>query len=44
MSILFINVCVRKNSRTRVLAKKVIKDMEGEIVELNLNLENLLKH
>lgn len=41
MSILFINVCVRKNSRTRVLAKKVMKDMEGEIVELNLNLENI---
>ena len=41
MSILFINACVRKDSRTLVLAKNVMKDMSGEIVELNLNLENI---
>ena len=41
MSILFINACVRKDSRTLVLAKNVMKDMAGEIVELNLNLENI---
>ena len=41
MSILFINVCVRKDSRTLVLAKNVMKDMSGEIVELNLNSENI---
>lgn len=41
MSILFINACVRKDSRTLVLAKNVMKDIKGEIVELNLNLENI---
>ena len=41
MSILFINACVRENSRTLVLAKKVMQDMSGEISELNLNLENI---
>ena len=41
MSILFINACVRENSRTLVLAKHVVKDISGEIIELNLNLENM---
>ena len=41
MSILFINACVRKDSRTLVLAKNVMKDIKGEIIELNLNLENI---
>ena len=41
MSILFINACVRENSRTLVLAKNVMKDMSGEIVEVDLNLENI---
>ena len=41
MSILFVNVCVRKDSRTLALAKNVMKDIQGEIVELNLNLENI---
>ena len=41
MSILFINACVRKDSRTLVLAKNVMKDMSGEIIELDLNLENI---
>ena len=41
MSILFINACMRENSRTLVLAKNVLKDMSGEITELNLNVENI---
>lgn len=41
MSILFINACVRKNSRTLVLAKNVMKDMIGEITELDLGFEKL---
>lgn len=41
MSILFINACVRENSRTLALAKNVMKDMSGEITELNLELENI---
>ena len=41
MSILFINACIRNDSRTFVLAKNVMKDMDGEIVEVNLNLENI---
>ena len=41
MSILFINACVRENSRTLVLAKNVMKDIQGEITELNLSFENL---
>ena len=41
MSVLFINACVRENSRTLVLAKNVMKDMVGEIIEVNLNVENI---
>ena len=41
MSILFINACVRKNSRTLVLAKNMMKDMIGEITELDLNIEDI---
>ena len=41
MSILFINACIRNDSRTFVLAKNVMKDMDGEIVEVNLNIENI---
>lgn len=41
MSILFINACVRKNSRTLALAKSIIKDMQDDIIELNLNTENI---
>ena len=43
MSILFINACVRENSRTLVLAKSIMKDMRGEITEVNLNTENIGK-
>ena len=42
MSILFINACVRENSRTLVLAKNILKDMSGEIIEVNLNKENIV--
>lgn len=42
MSILFINACVRENSRTLVLAKSIMKDMTGDVVEVDLNTENIL--
>ena len=41
MSILFINACVRKQSRTLVLAKNILEKMQGDIVEINLEKENL---
>ena len=41
MSILFINACVRENSRTLALAKSIMKDMVGEITEVALNLEDI---
>lgn len=41
MSILFINACVREKSRTLVLAKSVMKEMRGEITELDLNAEDI---
>ena len=41
MSILFVNACVRKNSRTLVLAQNVMKNMPGERIEVNLNTEDL---
>ena len=41
MSILFINACVRENSRTLVLAKNIMKDMVGDIIEVNLNIEDI---
>ena len=41
MSILFINACVRENSRTLVLAKYVMERMIGEVVDVNLNLEEI---
>ena len=42
MTILFINACVRENSRTMVLAKSIMKDMTGDVVEVDLNTENIL--
>ena len=42
MSILFINACVRENSRTLVLAQKILSDMSGEVIEVNLNQENIV--
>ena len=41
MSILFINACVRENSRTLVLAKNILSEMTGEVIEVNLNKENI---
>ena len=41
MSILFINACVRENSRTLVLAKNILSNMSGEVIEVNLNQENI---
>ena len=43
MSILFINGCVREPSRTLVLAKHVLSGMRGEVTEVNLIEENMLK-
>lgn len=39
--ILFINSCIRPNSRTLLLAKEVLKRLDGEIEEVNLCNENL---
>ncbi len=41
MSILFINACVRENSRTLVLAQTVLENLSGEVTEVNLNDENI---
>ena len=41
MSILFINACVRENSRTLKLAESILSNMKGEITEVNLNKEIL---
>ena len=41
MLILFINACVRENSRTLKLAKSILSNMSGEITEVNLNKEKL---
>lgn len=41
MSILFINACVRENSRTLALARHVMRDSVGETVELNLGKERI---
>ena len=42
MAILFINACVRENSRTLVLAKNILSKMTGEVIEVNLNQENIV--
>ena len=42
MAILFINACIRENSRTLVLAKNIMKDMQGEITEVDLNKETVV--
>lgn len=41
MNILFVNACVRTDSRTLVLAKEILKEMQGEITEVNLNSEGI---
>ena len=42
MKILFINACVRSNSRTLELAEEVLKYLPGEVTEINLEQEALL--
>ena len=42
VNILFVNACVRKESRTLVLAKDVLSKMQGEITEIDLAKENLV--
>lgn len=41
MSVLFVNACVRENSRTLVLARDFLKDCNGNVVELRLDNENI---
>ena len=41
MSNLFINACVREESRTIIIAKDIIKKFNLECVEINLQKENL---
>lgn len=41
MEILFVNACVRKESRTRELAELVLSKLDGNITEVNLEKENL---
>lgn len=41
MKTLFINACVREESRTLVLAGEVLKNVEDEIVELDLGRERI---
>ena len=41
MNILFINACVRENSRTLYLAKHLLSKLDGNITELNLEQENI---
>ena len=41
VSVLFINACVRQNSRTLALANSMMKDMQGEIICVNLAAENI---
>lgn len=42
MKTLFINACVRENSRTLILAKRLLNGLEGEIKEVNLPSLNLI--
>lgn len=40
--ILFVNACIRENSRTKILADFLLSKLDGEIEEVNLNSLNLL--
>lgn len=42
MNILYVNACVRDESRTNELAKYVISKFKGNVQEVNLNLEKIL--
>ncbi len=39
--ILYVNACVRPESRTRELAETVLDCLEGSIEEINLEQENI---
>lgn len=39
--VLFINACVRPNSRTRILAQEVLNKLDGQIEEVNLEQERI---
>ena len=41
MAILFINACVRENSRTLVLAQKLLRELSGEVTEVKLHEESI---
>ena len=41
MDILYINACVRKDSRTNELARYTLSKLQGNIEEINLNLEKI---
>ena len=40
--VLFINACVRPDSRTRQLAQEVLNKLGGQVLEVNLEQENIL--
>ena len=42
MKVLFVNACVGKQSRTRILADYLLKRIGGEIEEINLNKDKPL--
>lgn len=41
MKTLFVNACVRKESRTLELAKYLLNRLEGEVTQINLQQENI---
>lgn len=41
MSVLFINACVRENSRTLILATEYLKNIKNEVTQVNLEQLNL---
>lgn len=41
MAILFINACVRENSRTRVLAESILLDRSAEVTEVDLGKDHI---
>ena len=41
MSVLFINACIREDSRTLLLAKRVMANITDQIVEIDLNTESI---
>ena len=41
MNILYINACVRKDSRTNVLAQYALSKLQGKVKEINLNSEKI---